>query len=489
MPIIYSARWMLPIISSPITNGAIAIDGSQIIAVGPKAEVVARCFDAETLDFGEAAILPGFVNAHSHLELTVMRGFLEDVAPDFFGWLRRLTRTRLAMNDDDLRVSATCGAIEAARAGITCVGDSSSVAVQTMKALGGVGLRGVVYQESFGPDPKLVTENVAKLRDQVAAARGFENGLVRAGVSPHAPYTVGAPQLEMISRMAIDGKLPLMVHAAESEAEKLLLLEGRGPFSEGLRKRGIEWSAPGISSVAYLAQHGILGTKPLLAHCINVDDADLEVIKNSGAGIAHCPKSNAKLGHGRAPFAKFISNGINVGLGSDSVASNNTCDVLEEARFATLLARLPADGTPAVRGGLPLATASPAFRGGLLPATASDTDRPLHDSSSHVISAEQALFAATLGGARALGLDNQIGALAEGMQADITIVRLNGPHQRPVHNPVDTLIFSSSGRDVALTMVAGKEIYRDGRVMDGDELELHDRLAAIRSKLESAVLS
>jgi 5-methylthioadenosine/S-adenosylhomocysteine deaminase len=195
----------------------------------------------------------------------------------------------------------------------------------------------------------------------------------------------------------------------------------------------------------------VLETKPLFAHCINVDDRDLELIKRAGAGIAHCPKSNAKLGHGRAPFSTFVSRGLNVGLGSDSVASNNTCDIVEEARFAALLTRL----TSAADHGCP------------------------------AITAEQAVFAATLGGARAMG--RPIGALAEGMQADIAVVNLSGAHQQPVRDPAATLIFSSSGRDVLLTMVAGKEIYRDGHVSGLDESELRRRLETIRIRLDGSV--
>ena len=453
MTSIYSARWVLPIISPMIQDGAVAVDNSTIVAVGSRPDVVAKFPDSRITDFGEAAILPGFVNAHSHLELTVMRGFLEREENDFFAWLRKLTVARLAMTTEDLLVSATCGAIEAARAGVTCLGDASSAATQAIRALREVGLRGVVYQESFGPDPKLARENVAKLREQIAELRTLEDDLVRVGVSPHAPYTVSGPQLDLISRLAIDEKLPVMMHAAESQAEQLFMLEGLGPFAEGLRARGIEWQAPGLSTIQYLESHGVLETKPLFAHCINVDDRDLELIKRAGAGIAHCPKSNAKLGHGRAPFSNFVSQGLNVGLGSDSVASNNTCDILEEARFAALLARLP----------------SPAD----------------HDSSA--ISAEQSLFAATLGGARALGLDHQTGALAEGMQADIAVVSLNGAHQQPVRDPAAALVFSSSGRDVLLTMVAGKEIYRDGHVSGVDESELRSRLETIRIRLDSLV--
>src|SRR5437899_3555525 len=174
MTVIYSARWVLPIASPLIENGAVAIDGTKIVAVGDRAEVTSRFPDAQVSEFGTAAILPGLVNAHSHLELTVMRGFLELEEQDFFSWLRKLTVARLAMTADDLFVSAACGAIEAASAGITCVGDSSSAAAQSMKALHEVGLRGIVYQESFGPDPNLAEHNVAQLRNQLHEMRLLE---------------------------------------------------------------------------------------------------------------------------------------------------------------------------------------------------------------------------------------------------------------------------------------------------------------------------
>jgi 5-methylthioadenosine/S-adenosylhomocysteine deaminase len=456
MPKIYSARWVLPIISPAIDDGAVAIDGSAIVGFGTRTDVVAAFPNAAREDFGNAVILPGFVNTHSHLELTVMRGFLEREEPDFFAWLKKLTVARLKMTDEDLFVSAACGAIEAARAGITCVGDSSSFALQAMRAINEVGLRSIVYQESFGPDPKLASENITKLRTQMDAVRLLETTLLRAGVSPHAPYTVSAPQLEMISRLAIEEKLPLMMHAAESKAEEELMLHGTGPFAEGLRARGIAWSTPGVSTVKYLSDHGVLATRPLLAHCINVDEEDLKLIKQARAGIGHCPKSNAKLRHGSAPFGKFLAEEIAVGLGSDSVASNNLCDILEEARFATLLAR---------------GTSAASFGGGQLASTS--------------VTSQAAIFAATFGGARALGLDDHVGALREGMQADLAVVNLDRPQQQPVRDPHDALVFSSSGRDVLLTLVAGREIYRNDQVASVNEERLRDRLDLLSRKLDT----
>jgi len=231
-----------------------------------------------------------------------------------------------------------------------------------------------------------------------------------------------------------------MMHAAESQAEKAFMIDGTGAFAEGLRKRNIEWQPPGISTVQYLMRQGIMETKPLLAHCVTVDDQDIETIRSAGASVAHCPKSNAKLHHGRAPFAKFLNASVKAGFGSDSVASNNNCDIIEEARFALLSAR------------------------------GSDTR-----ADSITLNAETALFTATLGGARALGVDNQVGSLTEGLQADLTVVGLDDIHQQPVKDPIHTLIFSSSGHDVRMTMVAGKEVYRDGQVVAADELALTSR--------------
>jgi 5-methylthioadenosine/S-adenosylhomocysteine deaminase len=277
-----------------------------------------------------------------------------------------------------------------------------------------------------------VQENIEKLKIKLSELREQESELVRAGVSPHAPYTVCARQLELIAELALTEDLTLMMHAAESEAEDLLLREGSGVFAEGLARRSIEWKAPGMSTIQYLKQVGILATQPLLAHCITVDDEDIETLREADCSVAHCPKSNAKLGHGRAPLADFIDAGILVGLGSDSVASNNTCDILEEARFATLLSR----------------------------------------AAGEHITAERILAAATYGG-----------ELRKGGQADLIAVSLTGVHQTPGYDPVATLIFASSGRDVILTVIAGREVYRDGRVTTIDEDRLRARMNEIRSKL------
>ncbi len=451
MTTLYCARWVLPISSPAIADGAIAVEGQRIISVASRMALVRQFPHATVRDCGQSAIVPGLINAHSHLELTAMRGFLESEETDFFAWLKKLTTARLErMTADDLYVSAAWGACEAVRAGVTCVADASDSAGESMSALRDVGLRGIVFQESFGPDPRLAKENFEKLKTKVRRLREQETSLLKCGVSPHAPYTVCAPQLEMISRFALDEGLPLMMHAAETRMETSLIRDGGGPFADGLRNRGIEWQAPGVSPIQYLNDHGVLQTRPLLAHCIHVDEADIETLKHARTSVAHCPKSNAKLGHGIAPFGKLLEKGIAVGLGSDSVASNNTCDLLEEARFALLMARSKSVGN--------------------------NQQRPL--------SAHEVLDTATVGGARALGLEGQSGELREGLQADFAVVSLDGVHQVPSYDPATTLIFSSSARDVSLTVVAGREVYRDGGVTGVDEERLRARMSEIAEKLK-----
>jgi len=434
MTTIYSARWVVPVSAAPIENGAVAVEGQRVAGVGPRAEIVERFPEFKVESFGEAIILPGLINLHTHLELTAMRSYLEKEETDFFAWLRKLTVARHElMTADDIRVSATWGACEAARAGITCVGDASDAGMMSMMALRDVGLRGVVYQESFGPDARRAKENFEELQSKVDQMRTLQNELTRVGVSPHAPYTVCGAQLELIAEYATTEGVPLMMHAAESAAEDQFVREGCGVFAEGLALRAIEWKARGVSTIEYLKQVGVLDVKPLLAHCIRVDDRDIEMLLATETKVAHCPKSNAKLGHGRAPFARFLEAGIAVGFGSDSVASNNTCDILEEARFATLMARAG---------------------GGFVPAA-------------------DALRVATFGR-----------GLSEGALADLAVVSLTGVHQLPSYDPIAALIFASSGRDVILTVVAGREVYRDGRVLDVDEERLLARMIEISEKLQ-----
>jgi 5-methylthioadenosine/S-adenosylhomocysteine deaminase len=457
----------VPVTSEPIEGGAVAVEATRIAGVGLRAELVERFPSAEVEDFGEAVILPGFVNCHTHLELTAMRGFLEPEEGDFFAWLRKITISRRErMSAEDLYVSAAWGAVEAARAGVTCVGDASDAGATTLRALRDVGLRGIIFQEAFGPDEREAASQFDKAREKIDHLRGGETALVTLGLSPHSPYSVAPPLLEMLARFALDESLPLMMHAAESEAEQLFMLEGRGPFAESYARRGVVFNSPRVSPIQHLAQRGILDTRPLLAHCVRVDEADIGLIKEHGASVAHCPKSNAKLGHGRAPLAALLNAGACVGLGSDSVASNNTCDMLEEARFAVLASRAAGDT--------------------LEDGNVVGKDERRVSKDGRMVEGRDALRLLTIGGASALKFQHLTGALATGLEADLVAVRLDAAHQTPSYDAVAALVFSTSGRDVVLTVVAGREVFREGRVTTVDEEGLRARVRDIARRLADA---
>lgn len=419
---ILTAEYVLPISSEPIRGGAVAVDGDKIAMVGALGHVIAHFPNVEVEEFGVAAILPGFVNCHSHLELTAMRGALDNVEHDFRSWLLKINELRAGLSDDDIVRWAIAGAREGASAGVTCFGDIGRLGHAGVAALKEVGLRGVVFQETeFSPDNATADDDFKKLAEKFEKLHGESTDLVSIGLSPHSPYTVGSRLFELIAQYSIINRVPLTIHAAESSDEDALMMRGEGLFAEFASRARLEWSSPHCTPIEYLERLGVLSTRPLLAHCVTVSDSDIRRIKSNGAKIAHCPKSNAKFGHGYAPFEKFLEAGIPVGLGSDSVASNNVCDLLEESRFAALTARN-------------------------------------HPDRKRFVSAREALEAATLGGARALGLDGLIGTLEPGKQADIAVVSLDHHAQQPVSDIYAALVFSSNARDVRRTIVNGTAI-------------------------------
>lgn len=439
-PRVYRSLWAVPVAAPPIRDAAVRVDEHGRIEAVSRADTVDGR-GAEVVDLGAAILLPGLVNVHAHPELTLLRGRLDGLAfPDWIESLVRLKYRRLERAD--FRDSTQLGVAEAIASGVTCLAAPDDAGF-LLGAMLRAGLRGRVYREAFGPDPSDARGPLRKLQKKVKRMRRQASGSVDVGISPHAPYTVSEPLLRQLAEFACVEELPVCMHVAESEAEDRYLRQGSGPFAERLRRRGIQVAATGRSPVEWLAESGALETRPLLVHCVRVDGADIRRIADSGASIAHCPISNAKLGHGLAPLAAFLESGIPTGLGSDSVASNDRIDILEEARFTMLAHR----------------------------ARARDPVRP---------DPETVLRLATIEGARALGLGDRIGTLEPGKDADLTAIRCDGPGARPLGDPIDALVHSLRSAQVCLTVVAGRVLYRDGEfvTLDADELRRQaDRLA------------
>ena len=445
---IFAADFVLPISGAPINAGAIAFEQDKIVAVGKRKNLAAEFPEIKIEDFGEAAILPGFVNAHSHLEITLMRGYLDDVEADFYSWLMKLTKTRgEILTEDDIELGAMLGALEGARGGVTCFADIGRFGRAGFNALQANGLRGVVFQETeFSPQNETARDDFAKLVEKFSALKEAETEFVKVGLSPHAPYTVSRKLFELIGDFAISQNIKISTHAAESNEETEFFQTGAGFFADIYRKINVEWRAPRISPIEYLNEIGVLNAKPLLAHCVKVSEGDVDLIVETDSSIAHCAKSNAKFGHGIAPLEMFLERGARVGFGSDSVASNNTCDILEEARFATLFARN-------------------------------------FERRTKFLQAEKIIETATRGGAKSLGLENEIGTLDAGKQADLIVVSLENAAQMPVHDVYSALLFASGARDVRLTIVGGEEIFRDGAALKIDEKELKAKIKEIARKM------
>jgi cytosine/adenosine deaminase-related metal-dependent hydrolase len=443
----FSARWVLPVSAPPIEDGALLVDDhGRIVAIGGDAHVP-HPESARSLKLGDAALLPGLVDVHAHPELAAFRGLIEDLS--FPDWIATLQRVKGAAADrETYEISAHLTCIEAIAAGVTTLAATEDSAA-ALCALSEAGLRGVVYVEVFGPAPAQASAVMAELQVRMESLRRQETDLVRIGVSPHAPFTVSDALFSQVAAYALREDLPVAVHAAESPDEQALVTRAEGAFAERLRARGINAVPRGRSTIDLLERAGVLDTRLLLIHCVHVDQADIARIAAAGATVAHCPAANARLGHGVAPLLELRAAGIAVGLGGDSVASNNRIDMLEEARLAQMLQR-------AQRG------------------------------DPEVLPASELLRMATLDGARALGIDSRTGSLESGKDADLCAVSLTGPHVQPVHDPAVAVIHAARAADVILTAVRGRILHGDGTDTRARTAQLRTRLDDVAKRLRAA---
>jgi 5-methylthioadenosine/S-adenosylhomocysteine deaminase len=286
---------------------------------------------------------------------------------------------------------------------------ATGAVIQALAELGG---SGIAYLEIFGPDPREARAQFDRWQPRLQALRRYATGRVSLGVSPHAPYSVSGPLYRLVADYAAAEKLPIAVHIAESADESALLATGEGGFADNWRSRSIPVQPPGVTPIAWLERQGVLSPRTLCIHAIRADAEDLRILAGHDAAVAHCPRSNARHGHGAAPLRDFLSLGIRTGVGTDSVASVTPLDLLAEARAAQQLA-----GLDALR----------------------------------------ALRLCTLDAARALGMDLEIGSLVPGKWGDIAVVRL--PEGVDESHLANTLLTRGTGQ-VAATFLAGKEVWR-----------------------------
>ncbi len=415
-----SADWVLPIEGPPIEDGAVAIEDGRIIAVGRAVEL------GRGTHYGDAVIVPGFVNAHSHLEYAVYGGFGDGLG-DFAEWITLHIQRKARIGWEEYVDIARFGAAQCLASGVTTVGDCSYSGA-TAVACADLGLRATVYLEVFGQDAAAGLEHFAEIRERVD---GFFSARVRPGISPHAPYSVSLD----LYRVCAELGLPVATHVSESPAEIAYVTRGEGPWGA---YSDLLVPHPGTTGTRLLADHDLLGEGVLAAHCVMVEQDEIDVLASTGTGVAHCPRSNAALGCGVAPLLELRAAGARVGVGTDSPASAPSFDFFDELRSVLLSARARAQ-------------------------------RP------SVLSAADTLELATLGGARALGLEAETGSLVPGKRADLAVVSLADSPYSPVEDPAAAVLFGGSPERVLTTFVDGEPRYEKGG------MEWHELTAAAHS--------
>ncbi len=369
--------------------------------------------DGEVIDWGSAILMPGLVNAHTHLELTA-RG--ADVPPpaSFTEWLASIVDYRRGLPAEEFRRAAARGAQMSLESGTTMVADVSCSGASS-EALRGFALRKTVFEEIAGFPPARAEEATAELRRRLTQVG--DDPLLTVGVSPHAPYSVSPQLYRSVAAIARQNSLPLATHVAETKAEREFLAEGTGEFAAFLAGRKLlpeDWSPPRTSPISYLDSLGVLEGSALLIHCNYLDPASIAAILASRSSVVYCPRSHAFFGHDRHPVRQMLDAGVNVALGTDSLASNQSLSVLDEMRH--LFGR------------------------------------------RKDLRCEEILRMATLNGAAALNLGRVLGRLRRGYWADMTVLRL--PEELGDRNLICQLL-EGAGECLA-TIVAGDVIWRRG---------------------------
>lgn len=412
-----AADWIVPVSAPPFGPGWVRIEEGCIAELGRGAPPVGA------RNFGRAAILPGFVNAHTHLACHMLKG--RPVSGTFGEWIGESVTPPLmdvlaAEDREPFRTAADHAVTELLRGGVTTVADGF-LDDAGRGALAKAGLRGVYFREVFGVSARDEEAYIDETRTLIAHDRSKVEGDVRYGLAPHAPYTCPHRTMQAMARIASDEDLLLSIHVAESPEEDAFFRHDAGPFRERFGRTEPERFRRGQSAVRAVDESGALGANTLVVHAVQVDDEDVDLMAERGASVVHCPGSNFRLGVGVAPIVPMLERGLRVALGTDSGASNGTLDMFAEMRAA-------AQG------------------------------QALFAQRAGALEASTLLRMATQNGAAALRLADQVGALDLGLQADLQVVRLDQPRHQPMVDVQEALVFASTPDDVVAVFVGGRSL-------------------------------
>ncbi|HEX8473965.1 MAG TPA: amidohydrolase family protein [Pyrinomonadaceae bacterium] len=417
-----------------IEDGAVAINGGRIVEVGRASEIERRYAASQIINAGGRVVMPGLINAHTHIPMTLFRGLGGDT--DLNEWLTKYIFPAEAKNvtEEFVRVGTQLGLAEMIRGGTTTYADmyyfEDVIAEETARA----GVRGVLGETVIDfpvADNKTHEQAMAYTERYVAKWRG--HALVTAAIAPHAPYTVSEQHLGNIRAFSERTGAPIIIHVAETRKEVEDISRDKG-----------------ARPVEYLARINFLNPRVVAAHTVHLNDAEIALLKRFGVGSVHNPSSNMKLASGTAPVPQMLAADVALGLGTDGAASNNDLDMWEEMDLAAKLHK-HATGDP------------------------------------RVLTAQQALEMATLGSARALHMERDIGSLERGKRADVLIVDIDNIHQTPIYNVVSHLVYATKASDVRTVVIEGRIVMRDRALLTLDEREIKRQAQLFRDRIRQSL--
>ncbi len=417
-----------------IANGAVAVDGSDIVGVDT-ADAIGRQFrGTETIDAAGQVVMPGLINTHTHAPMVLYRGLADDLS--LMEWLNKYMFPAEAktVSPEFVRAGTRLAALEMIQSGTTTYADMYYFEEEIAKETKAAGMRGVLGETVIRfpvADAKTPADALVRAEAFIKAFKG--DPLITPAVAPHAIYTNDGATLTAARNLSKRYGVPTLIHLAETQDEVKTTQEQHK-----------------LSPVGYLDSLGFLSPGVLLAHAIWVSEAEVAVLKARGVGVSHNPESNMKLASGTAPVPAYLKAGVALGLGTDGAASNNDLDMFESMRMAAFLHKL-------------------------------------QSMDPRVVSAKEALQMATIGGARALGMERQIGSLERGKRADLIVVGMSTARQTPMYDPISHLVYVTRGDDVRTTIVNGKVLMRDRKMLTLNEPAILQEARSWADKVRAAV--